>query len=722
MGQRFGEYELIRHIATGGMAEIFLARQSAGLDRTLVIKRMLPELAVRGDFVQMFLDEAKLTASLQHPHVVRVYDLGQADNAYFIAMELVDGPHLGALFAHSLRAKKPPPVELCAWIAARAADGLHYAHELNDPASGEPLQLVHRDISPQNILVSRHGEVKITDFGVAKANSQQTKTRTGVVKGKVSYMSPEQCLGDSVDRRTDVFALGVVLYELLTRRRLFRDKSDLLVMQRITTEVLAPPSSINPAVEPGLDAIVMKSLARPLEERFQTASELAEALDAWLSTVKRPANEMAMAQWFTDHCPELAPTTTLTAVTEATVSMPFAPPDGPTSATPSFSVRGGRREAERLVGQIADATDRVPAAPAAIGGAEATTITAPPQFDPIDPAAVPRPALVAVSAPSLSLPPTPSLTSSPSSPSSSSSSAAAAPAGEGVMPTVEVLAAETVASPPSRRVPLMAIGGGVAAAVVVAVLAVVMRGAPVETPPPPPVASVLARVLVSTVPSGVPILVGDRVVGQSPVTVDSAPGPVVVQAQFAGQPAQATTVDVGASGDVIVEFLAKVPLVVQSTPPRAKVRLNGELLGETPFERGYLIEPGVVVTLRLEPPPGGFLPHESEIVASPGEPLLVEVDLVAKEGKKAPVDPGKGMLSMRTEPSAQVQIDKVAFAETPFVEKELKAGRHTIAVINKELGLDDRFMVTVPKDKTLVVIVKYDKTAGGWKLRSKTVR
>ena len=161
--------------------------------------------------------------------------------------------------------------------------------------------------------------------------------------------------------------------------------------------------------------------------------------------------------------------------------------------------------------------------------------------------------------------------------------------------------------------------------------------------------------------------------------------------------------------------------MVQSTPPKAKVRLNGELLGETPFDRGYLIEPGVVMTLKLEPPSGGFQAHESEIVASPGEPLLVEVDL-PREGKKVAVENGKGLLSMRTEPSAQIQVDRVGFAETPFVEKELKAGRHTIAVVNKELGLDDRFMVTVPKDKTLVVIVKYDKTPGGWKLRSKTVR
>ncbi len=358
MSQRFGEYELTRHIATGGMAEIFLARPSAGLDRVLIIKRMLPELAVRPDFVQMFLDEGRLTASLQHPHVVRVHDMGQVDSSYFIAMELVDGPHLGALFAHSLRARKPLPIELCVWIIARAADGLDYAHTLENPATGKPLQLVHRDISPQNILVSRTGEVKVTDFGVAKASTQQTKTRTGIVKGKVSYMSPEQCLGDAVDHRTDVFALGVVLYELLTRRRLFRDKSDLLVMQRITNEDVAPPSSVNPAIDADLDAIVAKAMHKGLDGRYQSAADFADALDVWLLQKGRVADELTVATWFAEHCPELAPTATPDGPVEATVAVPFSPPmaqDAPTSLTPSFSARGAARETARLPAAVAGA-------------------------------------------------------------------------------------------------------------------------------------------------------------------------------------------------------------------------------------------------------------------------------------------------------------------------------------------------------------------------------
>jgi serine/threonine protein kinase len=308
MGERFGDYDLIRRIATGGMAELFLSRHvRSGLGRFVVIKRMLPELAMRPEFVTMFLDEAKLSASLHHRHLVRVDDIGEASGSCFIAMELVDGPHLGALFAHSLRSRRPLPLELCAWIVARAADGLHYAHDVVDPATGRPLELVHRDISPQNILVDKNGAVKVTDFGVAKASTQQTKTHTGVVKGKVSYLSPEQCLGDVVDRRTDVFALGIVLYELLTRRRLFRDNSDLVVMQRITAEDVALPSTLNASIDAELDAIARRALARDPTTRYASAGAFAHAIDAWLVDNRRVVDESALQAWFAAHCPHLAP-------------------------------------------------------------------------------------------------------------------------------------------------------------------------------------------------------------------------------------------------------------------------------------------------------------------------------------------------------------------------------------------------------------------------------
>jgi serine/threonine-protein kinase len=676
MGQVFGDYELLRHIATGGMAEIFLARRRAGLDRVVVIKRMLPELAVRPDFVEMFVDEARLTASLQHPHVVRVEELGQVDNTYFIAMELVDGPHLGALFAHSLRARKPLPIHLCTWIVARAADGLDYAHTLNDPATGKPLRLVHRDISPQNILVSKNGEVKVTDFGVAKATTQQTRTRTGIVKGKVSYMSPEQCLGDVIDHRTDVFALGVVLYELLTRRRLFRDKSDLLVMQRITNEDVPPPSTINSQVDATLDDIVKKSLERDASRRYQSAADLSEALDAWLLKVGRQADELTLSQWFAGHCPELAPTATLTL--EPSTDQPLAPLLAePTSATPSYATRG---------------LTPPPAGP------DATTITAPPTFE-----AEPRQA-----APTPPTPPTP-----PQSPA----------AVELAIPTPPPTTTTAATRTPFR--PALLAGAGVAVLVVGVLLAMAVgRGAPSPAPPGPVVAAPApAKLVVRTIPADVPIVVGDRVVGRSPVTVEREAGPVTVQAQFADQPVQRRDVWLDAGNEATVEFLARVPVVVRTKPPLAKVRINGELLGETPFERGYLVEPSTPLVLRLDPPGPGWAVVEQEVTAMPGVPLVLDLELPSSARKVTAVEVGTGRLSMRTDPHGViVSIGKERIDETPFAERPVKAGRQVLVLKKADIGLDERLTVTIPKDKTLVVMLKFEQDGGAWKVSSKTIR
>ena len=308
MTERFGNYELIRPLAKGGMAEVFLARFTGveGFERQVVIKRMLPELATRKDFVDMFLDEARLAARFSHPSIVQVNELGERNGAYFMAMEYVDGPHLGVLFAHSLRIKKPLPISVCCFIMARAAEGLHHAHELKD-AQGQPLNIVHRDVSPQNILVSRDGDVKVMDFGVAKAAANTTQTRTGVIKGKIGYMSPEQCLANPLDRRTDVFALGIVLYELVTRRRLFRDKSDLVVMQKITMEDVPAPSSVNPRVPKELDGLLLGALQRNPDERTPTALQLSDELDMYLATQPEGATRSTLARWMRDNGADLGP-------------------------------------------------------------------------------------------------------------------------------------------------------------------------------------------------------------------------------------------------------------------------------------------------------------------------------------------------------------------------------------------------------------------------------
>ncbi len=563
MVERYGEYELFHQIATGGMAEIHLGRHVAfgSVNRLVIIKRMLPQLAVRPDFVTMFLDEARLTAALQHPNIVAVRDLGEVAGSYFIAMELVDGPHLGSLFAHSLRARAPLPVDLCAYVAARAAVGLHHAHERNDAATGLPLNLVHRDVSPQNILVGKGGEVKVTDFGVAKTSNQKTKTRTGIIKGKVSYMSPEQCLGDRLDRRSDVFALGIVLYELLTRRRLFRDKSDMLVMQRITAENVAPPSSLNSQVDDGLDLILRTALSRELGTRYQTALELAETLTTWIAG---RVDESALAQWFSEHCPELALSASLSEdalhAPELAPTATSSPPDAPATWIP----------ASRSASVLNIST-------AAGEGLKH-----------------PRP--------------------------ESTSTTAAVP----------VLAASVFGGVDLRHGGRF---GGVARVVSAGLLAalalvvvVVARAYPrnsVVAAAPPLVAATTLHV--ETVPSGVQVIVGDRVVGKSPLRVEVPTGKASVQAQFLDQPTRTVDVDVVAGSANAVRVQAWVPLIVRSTPSRARLSIEGQARGETPFEQGFLVQPGVAVLLRLEAE--GMQTFEERVTATAGQPLVRDVRL-----------------------------------------------------------------------------------------------
>ena len=772
--ERFGAYELIRHIATGGMAEIFLARHaSGGLERTLVIKRMLPELAVRPDFVAMFLDEARLTANFHHPNVVKVEDLGQADTSYFIAMELVDGPHLGAMFAHSLRARRPLPIDLCAWIVARSADGLHYAHDVTDPATGRPLNLVHRDISPQNILVSKDGEVKVTDFGVAKASNQQTKTRTGIVKGKVSYMSPEQCLGEVVDRRTDVFALGIVLYELLTRRRLFKDKSDLLVMQRITNEDVAPPSSVNAnGVDAALDAIVQKAMSRRLDARYQTAADFAEALDGWLGL--RRADGMAMQQWFESHCPELAPSRA-----EAHEPTQIAPkePAAASAGTPSFGTSPRKGPVPEETRALSPSPSPSSAGPVGVEAqpVEQTVVAAPhpdmlrdlPGATPRDQLAVSptkRPSLadddsgtghserveVTVAAPLAVIAVGAGPTTGDADPEGNPSGLA--DADSVLTPMVSGVLQPTSPRPGSRTIPapsrptglpkpmMMAAAAAAAIMGVLLVAVVIAREDPpartplpaIETPPTdtPPVGAVEAgtgTLTVNTVPPGAVVVVGDRVVGPAPVTVERPAGTFLVQAQFEGQPPRSKDVDVEAGVETNVQLEAWVPLTITSSPSKAKVRLDGELLGETPFDRGYLLEPGSTHELRLDGP-SGYQDEVVKISVEAGKPVDLSLSLnrgrrpVSTSTSTSTPAEGMGALSMRTAPWTVVRLGNKVFAETDFAEKALPAGRHVLTLQNPEEGLKDKITVTIQKGKTLVVILRYQKQGGRWKVVQKTIR
>jgi len=286
--KKFGRYFLLDQIAQGGMAEIYRARLASpdGAGRLLVIKRIQASYGSNAEFQRMFKSEIKVTMGFNHPNIVQLYDFGEEQGQPYIAMEFVDGRNLRQFLSRTSELKQPFPIEIAGYIIEQAASGLHYAHCYKDKITGQHLSIVHRDISPQNILISYEGNAKIIDFGIAKASTNSESTRAGVIKGKPSYLSPEQISGDPLDGRCDVFALGIVLWELLAGKKLFAGENDLAVLKLIEScnQHVKPPSTFNPKVPKELDYIVLKALAKQREKRFQTGEELQRALHKFLYT------------------------------------------------------------------------------------------------------------------------------------------------------------------------------------------------------------------------------------------------------------------------------------------------------------------------------------------------------------------------------------------------------------------------------------------------------
>lgn len=746
MGERFGEYELIKKIATGGMAEIHLARIGGveGFSRRVVVKRMLPQLAVRPDFVEMFLDEARLAANLAHPNIVQVFNLGQVDGTYFMAMELIDGPHLGALFAHSLRQRRPLPIELCVYTVARAADGLHYAHEQRDPSTGQALNIVHRDISPQNILVSRHGDVKVTDFGVAKAETQQSKTRTGIIKGKVSYMSPEQCLGEPVDRRTDVFALGVVLYELLTRRRLYREKSDLLIMQRITSEELKPPSSLNPAVDPELDRIATTALAKAREDRYATTADLSEALDVWLATQGHADCRAQLQRWMEAHADGLGIGTVETSTGSSA------------TGTPSWEKSGAE------------------AAAAALEGGEEGTVSTPALEPARDPLSGKHPAVTAddlrispsqiehtliEGAPSADGPVLAHETLVLPAPSTSELEESVASTGSH---EVE-LPAEALGRSAPRRPMAALVGGAMAlgllivslglfaasdgeeaqdASDVVTVEAAVRPSEPSASPAAPaedtaaPADAAASEegaegaadkpiLRVETVPPGVLVVIDGKPQEDSPLerALDKAPGDIVeVRAVFADQPPVSEKVRLSA-GQNSIRLLAKVKTRVVSEPAGAQVFVGDANVGFTPREELFLT-PGEKVTIAVVKP--GYKRWTRQLTPKAGQHLDIEATLERvperREPVRTPPPPPQaqayGSLQVSSKPWGIVYVDGRRVGPTPVLVPKVRAGNRKVRIVNNDegFGFSKTTTVEVRKNQQSNVGFVFEKKGAGYEL------
>jgi serine/threonine protein kinase len=286
----FGPYRLLERIAAGGMAEVFRAKRTGveGFEKILAVKRILPHLSDNKEFVEMFVDEAKMVAGLTHPNIVQIFDLGRIEKTYFIAMEYVQGKDLRTILKRAKEKGSRIPLDLSVLVISRVCSALEYAHRKKDD-EGQALKIVHRDISPQNILISYEGEVKLTDFGIAKATSKASTTDRGALRGKLLYMSPEQASGAPMDRRSDVFSLGVVFYEMITDSKPFLGTSEKGILEMVRECRIEPPRALNPRVSENLEHVVMRALEKNPDLRYQDASEMYRDLERVLHERQPPA-------------------------------------------------------------------------------------------------------------------------------------------------------------------------------------------------------------------------------------------------------------------------------------------------------------------------------------------------------------------------------------------------------------------------------------------------
>ncbi len=288
----FGKYQLFASLGRGGMADVFLsvARGQMGFNKLAVIKRLRQALAEETAFRNMFLDEARLAARLSHPNIVHTYEVGEQNGVYFIAMEYLEGQSLNKVLKESLRRRELIEPEVSVRIVADALAGLGYAHELRD-YDGRPLQIIHRDISPHNLFVTYDGHTKLVDFGIAKAALSSTETEVGVLKGKVAYMSPEQAMGQRIDARSDLFAMGIVLWELLAQQRLMTGESAANTLHKLMNEPIPRLSAVLPHVDPTLEMLVARALEKDPNHRWQSAADMRGALESWLASRSMPVRQ-----------------------------------------------------------------------------------------------------------------------------------------------------------------------------------------------------------------------------------------------------------------------------------------------------------------------------------------------------------------------------------------------------------------------------------------------
>ncbi|MHB8872884.1 MAG: protein kinase domain-containing protein [Myxococcaceae bacterium] len=690
----FGKYQLLKRLATGGMAQIYLARQKGpeGFEKLLVVKRILPHLAENDEFITMFLDEARIAARLNHPNVVQIFDLGAQDDSYFIAMEYIHGEDVRRVWKRAEAKGTAVPVPLVCRVIIDACSGLDYAHRKTDQ-NGKPLGIVHRDISPQNILVTFEGGVKVVDFGIAKAADQATVTRSGVLKGKYSYMSPEQAAGKKLDCRSDIFALGVVLYELLTGARLFKRSNDIQTLNAVTECAVAPPSQVNARVPADLDAVVMKALTKSPDDRYQEAVGLQMALEDWLLSHQLPSSPVHLASFMSEiYADRLAREAQEGKVLVEDLDASRAKDEEPSPhkhrATPSLP-------------NLSRATSKsVKAPPPAARDVESTLADRPSRSGPVRARSVEK-------------------------------RLEALPAEGTRNPGTEVSRTQ---SRSGRTVPVLA---GVALLAIAVLSYLLFLG-------PRPAVTGKAVVRITSKPSGATVMFhGKPVPEPTPCTLPVVPpGTYSLNLGLAGYRDLNTTVEVPEEGEVALPVfeleadrpverdpppplpdagpgevapppIARVLLTVRSEPAGASATIGGQPQGKTPLN--VEVAAGVPVTIRLILAGYKELERQAEVGQGPTQELSYPLERVKRVEVKVdpdrPKDPprGFGTVVFVVKPWAKVVCGTHDLGETPFPEQRLPAGGYDCKFTNPDLkATQTRHIEVKANAPTQVINVKFE--------------
>ncbi|MGI5860682.1 MAG: protein kinase domain-containing protein [Myxococcales bacterium] len=649
------------------MAEIYLARQAGieGFEKLLVLKRILPHLAENEEFVEMFLHEARVAVRLNHPNVVQIFDLGEAEGAYFIAMEYIHGEDARRIWRQSELVGNPIPVPLVCRIVMDAAAGLDYAHKRTD-ASGAPLNIIHRDVSPQNLLVSFEGAVKVADFGIAKAADQATQTRSGVLKGKYSYMSPEQASGKEIDHRTDQFALGIVFYELLTLRRLFKRSNDIQTLTAVSECKVAPPSEVNPRIPQGLDAIVMKALARNPDDRYRDLSEMQMAIEEWLLVNQQPSSPSHLSAFLKAiYADRLA--------REQEVGTPIF--QDPSETSSSISAQAPRRRTglsaigQPALGEQTRAARRGPRAGGSLVGKPAAYRAPPvPGYEDDDEPTPVEPEPIT---------------------------------GSSVSRLVDRMSGRKKAALGALGVALVAAAAGI--------FLLQPQGRTVTTRPggetPQPIAEVpkpatpkYAGLKIVTTPAGASVVVdGKRQEELTPLTVAGLElGVHQIFIEHKGYLDEQRAVTLEEEGTIVPLNLELKPdpsqrmvrLVIDTEPPGAEVILDGERIGHSPTTKMIAANRRAQIEVIRD----GYRRLSEDVAVGPGPEKKLFFTLAESQRHSTPRQAsGPATISLDCDPPASIWEGKSFLGQTPF-RGTLPPGRHRLTLVNRDLG----FEMTVP--------------------------